>query len=530
MSRHLLCAAAAMAVAALAAAPVAAKTLVYCSEGSPEGFNPQFYSSGTTFDASSRQIFNRLIEFERGTTKIIPGLAQSWTISPDGLVYTFNLRGNATFHTTRGFTPSRPFNADDVAFTIERQLMPEHPFHKVSGGKYEYFNSKGFPKLIKSVEKVNPSTVRITLNQPSAPFLASLGMDFMSILSAEYADKLMAAGTPEKIDLEPVGTGPFSLVNYQKDAVIRYRAHPTYWDGKAKVDDLVFAITPDASVRWAKLKAGECHIMPYPNPADVEAMRKDPNVQVLEQEGLNVGYLAFNVEKKPFDDKRIRQAVNHAINKQAIIDAVYLGSGKIAKNPMPPTIWSYNNEVKDYGYDPARAKQLLAEAGFANGFETDLWAMPVQRPYNPNARRMAELMQADLEKVGIKAKIVTFEWGEYLKRSRDGEFQMLQLGWTGDNGDPDNFLAELLGCDSVGGNNRARWCHKEFETLVQDAKKISDQARRTELYMKAQQVFKEEAPWVTVAHSLVLKPVRKEVVDFRVHPFGGHIFHGVDLK
>jgi dipeptide transport system substrate-binding protein len=417
-----------------------------------------------------------------------------------------------------------------VVFSFERQWKADHPYHRVSGGRYEYFNGKGFPKLLKEVAKVDDRTVRITLNEPFAPFLASLGMDFASIFSAEYADRMMRANTPEKVDLEPIGTGPFMLVNYQKDAVIRYSAHPAYWDGRAKIDNLVYAITPDASVRWAKVRAGECHIMPYPNPADLEAMKRDPNVNLMDQEGLNVGYLAFNVEKKPFDDKRVRQAISHAINKQAIIDAVFLGAGMAAKNPMPPTIWGYNDDIKDQDYSVDRAKALLAQAGLPNGFETDLWAMPVQRPYNPNARRMAELMQADLDKVGIKARIVTYEWGEYLRRSREGEFQMLLLGWTGDNGDPDNFLNELLGCDSVGNNNRARWCHRPFDDLMKQAKRISDQGQRADLYKRAQAIFKEEAPWVAVAHSVVFKPVRKEVIDYKIHPFGGHIFHGVSLR
>ena len=189
--------------------------------------------------------------------------------------------------------------------------------------------------------------------------------------------------------------------------------------------------------------------MPYPNPADLEAMKKDPNVTILDQPGLNIGYLAYNTTKKPFDDVRVRKAMNMAINKKAIIDAVYLSSGVPAKNPIPPSMWSYNDAVKDDPYDPDGAKKLLAEAGFPNGLETDLWAMPVQRPYNPNAKRIAELMQADLAKVGVKAEIKTFEWGEYRKRMQAGEHQMGMLGWTGDNGDPDNFLHTLLGCDSA---------------------------------------------------------------------------------
>jgi len=512
------------------AAPAAAKTLVYCSEGSPEGFNPQLYTAGTTFDASSRTIYSRLVEFERGSTKLIPGLAESWSVSDDGLVYTFNLRKGVKWQSNANFQPTRDFNADDVVFSFERQLKADHPYHAVSGGTYEYFTGMDMPNLIKSVEKVDEHTVRFTLNAPEAPFLANLGMDFASILSDEYADAMLAAGTPDKVDLEPVGTGPFALVEYQKDALIRYKAFEEYFGGKAPLDDLVFVITPDAAVRYAKLKAGECHVMPYPNPADIEAMKADPDLNVLEQEGLNIGYLAMNTQKAPFDNKLVRQAVNHAINKQAIIDAVYLGSGKAAKNPIPPTIWSYNDAVQDYAYDPEKAKALLAEAGYPDGFETDLWWMPVQRPYNPNAQRMGELMQADLAAVGIKATLVSYEWGEYLERSSKGEHMMLLLGWTGDNGDPDNFLHVLLGCAAVeGGSNRARWCDKTFDDLVVQAKRVTDVAERTKLYEQAQVVFKEEAPWVTVAHSVVYMPVRKEVVDYRVDPFGIHQFYGVDL-
>ncbi len=507
-----------------------AKTLVYCSEGSPEGFNPAFYTAGTTFDASSRAIFNRLVEFKPGTTQVEPALAESWEISDDGLQYTFHLRKGVKWQTTANFTPTRDFNADDVVFSLERQWKKDHPYHAVGGASYEYFESMGMPGLLDRIEKVDDYTVRIVLKEPEAPFLSDMGMDFASIFSAEYADKMMAAGTPEQVDLKPVGTGPFQLVAYQKDAVIRYKAHPDYWRGKAKIDNLVFAITPDASVRYQKLKAGECHVMPYPNPADVEAMKADPEITVLEQEGLNVGYLAFNTEKSPFTDKRVRQALNMATNKQAIIDAVFQGAARIAKNPIPPTMWSYNDEVKDYPYDPEAARKLLAEAGYPDGFKTDIWAMPVQRPYNPNARRMAELIQADWKAVGVDAEIVSFEWGEYLRRSKQGEHGTVLLGWTGDNGDPDNFLYVLLGCEAAkDGTNRARWCNPRFEDLVVRAKRTTDIAERTRLYKEAQVVFKEEAPWITIAHSIVFMPMRKEVKGYVMDPLGGHSFYSVDL-
>lgn len=531
MFQSRLCLAAAVAASLIAAPAFAAKTLVYCSEASPEGFNAQFYTAGTTFDAVSQPLYNRLVEFERSATTIIPGLAERWEVSPDGLQYTFHLRKGVKFHSTADFKPTRDFNADDVVFSFMRQLDKNHPYHKVSGGTYEYFEGMDLPALIDKVEKVDDDTVRFVLKHPEAPFLADIAMDLGSIMSAEYADAMMKAGKPETIDLKPVGTGPFQLVNYQKDAVIRYKANPDYWRGKAPIDTLVFAITPDASVRYAKLKAGECHVMSYPNPADLAAMKTDPNINLLSQEGLNIGYLAFNTQKKPFDDMRVRQALNLAVNKAAIIEAVYQGAGTVAKNPIPPTIWSYNDAVQDYPYDPEKAKALLKEAGLGDGFETDLWAMPVQRPYNPNARRMAEMIQADWAKIGVKAKIVSFEWGEYLKRLKAGEHQTALMGWTGDNGDPDNFLATLLSCESAKtGSNYAKWCYAPYQELITKARMVSDVAERTKLYGQAQVVFKEQAPWITIAHSVVYQPVRKEVVDFRIHPFGLNLFYGVDIK
>ncbi len=527
--RALLCALALPALMALA--PVCAKTLVYCSEGSPENFYPAINTTGTSFDANS-QIYSRLVDFERGGTTVVPGLAERWTVSPDGKEYTFFLRKGVKWHSNKNFKPTRDMNADDIIFAIERQWKEDNPYFKVTSANHSYFGDMGMDKLIKSVDKVDAMTVKITLNKSDAPFLSGWAMEYAGVQSKEYADAMLKAGTPEKIDQEPIGSGPFYLVQYQKDAIIRYKAFPEYYAGKAKIDDLVFAITPDASVRWAKLQKGECHVMPYPNPADLDAMRKDPKVTVLEQAGLNVGYLAYNTTKKPFDDVRVRKAINMAINKQAIIDAVYLSSGVAAKNPIPPTQWSYNNAIKDDPFDPAAAQKLLAAAGLPNGFTTDLWAMPVQRPYNPNAKRIAELMQADLAKIGVKAEIKSFEWGEYRKRMQAGEHQMGMLGWTGDNGDPDNFLHTLLGCDAAksNGSNVAKFCFQPFEDLVLKAKTITNTAERTKLYEQAQVVFKEQAPWFTIAHAVQLKPMRKEVIDFKLSPFGRHNFYGVDIR
>lgn len=179
---------------------------------------------------------------------------------------------------------------------------------------------------------MDDNTVQFVLTRPEAPFLADLAMDFASILSKEYADAMMKAGTPEKLDLNPIGTGPFQLQQYQKDSRIRYKAFDGYWGTKPQIDTLVFSITPDASVRYAKLQKNECQVMPYPNPADIARMKQDKSINLMEMPGLNVGYLSYNVQKKPLDDVKVRQALTYAVNKDAIIKAVYQGAGVSAKN------------------------------------------------------------------------------------------------------------------------------------------------------------------------------------------------------
>ena len=294
----------------------------------------------------------------------------------------------------------------------------------------------------------------------------------------------------------------------------------------------MFSINKDPAVRLAKLRAGECQVMAYPSPADLPGIKIDPKLNLLSLPGLNIGYLAFNNMRKPFDDKRVRQALNMAIDKKAILDAVYGGAGQPAKNLIPPIMWSYNDAVTDYPYDPAAAKKLLADAGYADGFDTDLWAMPVQRPYNPDARRIAELMQADLMKVGVRAKIVSYEWGEYRKRVQAGEHQMAELGWTGDNGDPDNFFTPLASCTAarVGGGSASKWCNKDFDALLEKAVSLSDQGARAKLYEQAQAIMHEEAPFFLIAHSVTFQPIRKEVTGFVMSPIGSQSWINVDLN
>ena len=509
----------------------AKKTFVYCSEGSPSTFNPQLAMDGTSFNASSRTVYNRLVEFERGKTRIVPGLAQSWSYDPAKMTWTFKLRRGVKWHSNALFKPTRPFNADDVLFSFNRQRLKKHPWHAISGGRYEYFEAMEMSQIIGDIVKVDDYQVKFVLTRNYTPFLADMAMDFASILSKEYADRMLAAKTPEKLDRMPIGTGPFVFGKYVKDSQVRFTSNRNYFGNKSPLDQLIFSITVDKNVRFQKLKTRECHLIAYPAVQDLPAIRKDGKMRLMEKEGLNVAYLAFNIKKKPLDNVLVRKAVHHALNRALYIKTVYKGTAVVAKNPMPPAVLGYNDAIKDYDYNPDLARKLLKQAGYAKGFSTELWTLPVQRPYMPDGKKLGVLMQADLAAVGIKAKLVTYDWPTYLSKSKNGEHEMLQLGWSGDNGDPDNFLRVLLSCKSVtAGSNRANWCNQKFSELVKKAAQTDDLSKRVKYYREAQQVFKDEVPWVTIAHAKIFRGMSQQVKNFRIDPLGSDRFDGVDLR
>ena len=501
--------------------------LIYCSEGSPSFFNPQLASDGPSFDISN-EIYNRLVEFDRKKGGVKPGLALSWSISKDQLTYTFKLRKKVSFHQTPYFTPTRFFNADDVVFSFERQRDKKHPYHLVNGGGYPYFNSLGMATLIKKIVKKDPYTVQFVLNKKSAVFLINLAMEFAGILSKEYADGLLRSGRPEVLDFQPIGTGPFVFKQYVKDSVVRLGSHSNYFLKPPKLKSITAVITQDSQVRFQKLKKKECDILSQPSPLDLTKMEKHPAIKLVGGKRYNIAYLAMNTEKKPFDNLKVRKAVHHALNRKFYISAIYQGYAEVAKNPYPSHLWSYNNRVKDYDYSIPKAQSLLKDAGYEKGFKTTLWTLPISRPYNPNGKKMGELMQADLAKVGIKAKLETYDWSTYLSLSDKGEHEMIQLGWTSDNGDPDNFLRTLLSCDSVSsGVNKARWCYTPFDRLITKALQTINKKVRVGLYKKAQVLFKEQVPWVTLAHTYDYTAMLKEVKGFTKPPFGSKSFYPV---
>lgn len=536
MSVRMMAAAAALGLSTLLySGGAGAQALVVCTEASPDFLNPQFSGQNTAYDVAA-QIYERLVATERGGSQLIPSLAESWTISEDGLSYTFKLRKGVKFHSVKGFTPTRDFNADDVMFSFQRMFDESHPYYKVGGTNYGFFNEIVRPSL-KAIEKVDAETVRLVLSKPNSPLLSALSVEPMSIFSAEYAEAMAKAGTQEQVNFVPVGTGPFAMTSYQKDATVRFKAMPDHWtkkvgnkDRMALVSDLIFVITPDASVRYAKVRSGECQIARYPNPGDLPAMKADPNLSMLQGSIADQSFLAFNQDKKPFDDKRVREALIYGTNIPAIIDAVYQGTGKQAVAAVPPSLWSHHDGLKPRPYDPEKAKALLAEAGYKDGFETVLWAIPVVRAYMPNGRRAAELIQADWAKIGVKATIQSYEWGEYLKRGRAGDHQVGMFGYTWDYPDPSQILTSGWTCAGAkSGTNRSRWCNQEASAALLKASELTDQGERTKLYRRFQELLNEDAAGLFFANAQAFTPVRKEVKDYKIHFFGGQPFYGVSL-
>lgn len=503
-------------------------SLIYCSEGAPELFNPQLVTSGVTIDATSKQIYSQLITFGENNDTISPSLAKSWHITQDNKRITFYLRKDVHFHHTNYFTPTRLLNADDVLFTFNRILDKHHPFHDVSGGKYPFFQSVGFSDLVESIERINDYTVRFTLKRADSSFMANLATDFAVVLSKEYGDQLLKNNQLELIDSHPIGTGPFKLKEYRTSSFIRYLPNELYWDNKTKLQQLIFDITPSNTGRLTKLLAGECDIISYP--IAHKKIRNNPLLSLDQVTAFNIGYLGFNTAKYPFNNKLIRQAVSYAINKQAILDTVYFGDSEAdaATSILPPTSWAYNQSVPSVTYSVDKAKTLLKKAGITHGLTIDLWAMPVQRSYNPDALTMAKLIQADLKKIGITVNIVSYNWQEFLRRLAKGEHQSVLLGWSADHPDPDNFFTPLLSCGSAEtGNNRTFWCNKQFDEIIHSALSTADINQRKRLYTKALHIVADELPLFPIAHSKRFQARTTHIHGKLLNAYGGIDFSGV---
>lgn len=497
-------------------------TLRFCAAGSPKTFDPGMTDSGIDHVAHL-PVFSTLIELKRGTDQLIPGLATAWSGSPDGLTYTFELRRGVSWHSAEGFKPTREFNADDVLFTFGRLLGRDSDFAKTLPSVSPYVVSFGWEKLIRKLEKLGPYQVRFTLAERDASFLSALSFAFTMIQSAELGAQLLKAGTPQRIAQMPVGTGPFQFKSFRADSVIRYVKHPGWWRQaeRPRADQLVYAITPDASVRAQRLRRDECDIAAPVGPAELDELRKDTTIKFATAPGLNVGFLAYNTRRPALAKAEVRQALDLAIDKAAIVRTVYGEAGTVARSVMPAANWAHDDTLPPPVHDPAKARALLQKAGVLP-LNLTLWAMPVVRAYNPNGQRVAQMIQADWAKVGVNARIVSYEWGEYLRRIDAGEHDAALVGWNGDP-EPANTAGQLA-CGAASGTF---WCNPAYDRLLAEARQALGQDERKPLYAKAQRLAMSELPWSPIAHGRLAVPTRAAVKNFILDLDGGMYFDGV---
>jgi ABC-type transport system substrate-binding protein len=516
------------------------KVLIFACSGDADKLDPADVTDGES-TARTDSLFEGLVEYKEGTAEIQPCLATSWVTSTDGKNITFTLRQGVKFH------DNTTFNADAVVFSFERQYNTSHPYHQY--GEWAYWGYM-FSDIAK-VEKIDDYTVKVVLSRPNAAIMTSLAMFTVAIVSPTNAAKYGADAFKH-----PCGTGPFKFVEWVKDDHITVEANKDYWRGAPKIDKVIYRVITDPSARLLAIQAGEIQGMEFPDPASLNSIQANTNLQLLTKEGMNVGYLAmnngygYNDSNKngmhdqnepwvktpgyfePFTNKSVRQAVNYAIDKTSIVKNLYKGTAIVAKNGMPPFMLGYNNSVVDYSYNPVKARELLNETKWSNGFNTTLWVMPVSRPYMFDPAKIGEAIQSYLEAVNIHVTIYQIDWSTYLAKTQAGEHPMCLLGWTGDNGDPDNFMNVLYGanqCTLGTAGNVAFYNNTKVQDLLSAALQTYNTNERAQLYKDAQGIIHEDAPFVYLAHANQDLVFTKNVQGFVLNPTGRYFFYPVTL-
>lgn len=486
--------------------PPAEKTLVIAIGADATYLDPESVMNNESGFVMSC-IFDGLTKYKKGTSEPGPGLAERWDISPDAKVYTFYLRKGVKFH------DGTPFNADAVIKELDRVKNPNHPYYVYKQEGVHSFADFTWG-VVESYEKIDDYTVKITLKEPHAPFLASIAMAWSGIMSPAAVEKYGF-----DVNYHPVGTGPFKLVEWVRNDHITLEANKEYWDGAPKVDKLIFRVVPESSVRLLKLEQGEVHILADVNPDDYERIKSNPNLKLLEQPGLTVNGIALICDAKPWDDVRVRQAVNYAVNKEEMNKFLYKDAAVVAATGMPPILPGYPKDLQPYPYDPAKAKQLLAEAGYPNGFKYKLLCYENPRGYNPVGIKMAVAIQEYLKEVGIELELETLEWGTFLATRRRADNKDLgMVGWSGDNGDPDNFLWEMFSTDNIPVGNTAHYSNPKLDEILRKARVVTDPAERAKLYEEASRIIHDDAPWLFVNHTKQVRAIRANVEGFALNP------------
>lgn len=483
------------------------KPFIFAQGADPRGLDPAFVDDGESSKIISN-IYEGLLKYKTGSTELEPNLADSWTISDDGKVYTFKLHKGIKFH------DGTPFNAEAVKYSVDRQLPPnateDMPYASFTFGP------------VQKVDVIDDLTVQFTLSAPYTPFLANLAMS----LAAPIVSPTAAKKANGNLNENPVGTGPFKFVKWDKAQSVTLVRNDDYWGEKAKISKLVFKFTKENSVRASELATGAVDAIDGIDPNNVK-MLEDAKMTLFKDQGMNINYMFFNTSRAPFNDAKLREAVTYAINRDELVKFLYQGYADVANSQLPSFMPGYDKDVKPYAYDPEKAKSILKELGKEN-LEIKMITYSNPRPYNSvNGQKLAEAIQGYLSKVGIKATIDVYEWTDYKKRAGNGEGDVGFYGWIGDNGDPDNFLSLLESKEIESTLNAAKYSNPKVDELLVKARSLPNNDERYNAYKQILQILSKDAPWLPISNALTLAAYNPNVKGFTVHPTGNIFFKDV---
>jgi len=483
--------------------------------------DPSHATDGLSLNTTS-EVLQNLVTFTPGTFDVVGDAAAHWSSSAGGRVWTFELRPHLVF------SDGTPLDAKAVKFNFDRWRLPSNPTHGNFPYSYYADDFGGFPGAIADVQAPTATRVVIRLARPLGPFLRDIAEPSFGIGSptAIVAD-------PKAFELKPVGSGPYAVAEWQRDDHITLTANPRFRGPKPAFPTVIIRDIPDQATSVLSIEKGDIDMLTDPRPDDAKTLAAQAGLRVAEQPSNNVSYLAMDVEKQPFGDVRVRQAVAYAIDAAAMAKNLYSTGAVVADNWTPPGMLGENPSVKAYPHDPAKARALLTAAGFPHGITTTLSYSTAPRPYLPEPQRVAETLQAELREAGINVTLLPAEWGVFLDKIKHGQHEMCLIGWSGDNGDPDNFFYPLLDQDSAHTDGTAQnysfWRDATFHRLMLEGQTTVDDAQRKVVYQRANAMVHEQAPAIPLVHTavpVVLKSTLKGFIPSPNTTYHFNLIHG----
>jgi peptide/nickel transport system substrate-binding protein len=515
-------------------------TLLYAGAADPTYLDPALVSDGESFRVS-KQIFESLVDFKPGTTKLVPSLATKWAVSKDGKTWTFQLRGGVKFH------DGTPFNAAAVCANFNRWFNFSGPFQDASATFYYQAIFSGFKKnesadlgapLYKSCSSSGSLRAVIKLNRRNGPFLASLVLSAFAIQSPTAMNKYGAnQGTIRNgvfyptgtyAFSHPTGTGPYIFEKWTVGESVILKRNASHWGRKAKLARIIIRPIGDNTARVQALQSGEVFAMDLLPPQLVGTVKRNSRLKVLSRPSFNVAYVTINQAMRPMNDVRVRKAVAYGLNRQLVVRSFYAGRAQVAHEFMPPTLFGYAPNVTKYAFNPTKAKALLKEAGCGPPCKIEFWyPTGVSRPYMPDPKANFEAFKASLEQSGFEVEAKSAPWRpDYVKHVNEGTGGHLNLiGWTGDYADPDNFIGTFFqGFNPSFGERDA-----VLDSLLNRAEQEVNLKKRIALYQAANRRIAATVPGVPYAHSLPALGLQKRVQGYFTSPIGTDDFITVSI-